>query len=358
MDKVSVELGQRSYEIKIDSGLLDQAGKFLKELGFSGKVVILTNPLVESLYCDTLHRSLSQSGFECYRVIMPDGEQYKTYDWACSILTELLKRRLDRKSCVVALGGGVIGDMAGFVSSIYMRGISFVQAPTTLLAQVDSSVGGKTGVNHLLGKNMIGTFYQPRLVLADTFALKTLAPREFLCGMAEVIKYGIISDSSFFDFLEAEKNRILSFDEQALSYIIKKSCEIKADVVSKDEHESGLREILNFGHTVGHALETETGYLKYLHGEGVAIGMCIESKIAHLMGLLDAGQLRRIEALISSYGLPVSLPEGISLPNLIQHMQLDKKTVSGSVKFILPESIGKVRIETGISEDIIMRSFK
>ncbi|MDX9715062.1 MAG: 3-dehydroquinate synthase [Dissulfurispiraceae bacterium] len=358
MNNIRVDLGERSYEIKIGSNLLKQAGHFLKELGLAGRVVILSNPIVERLYCEDIHKSLAEAGFECYRVIMPEGEQYKTYDWACSILTEILKHRLDRKSCIIALGGGVVGDMAGFVSSIYMRGINFVQVPTTLLAQVDSSVGGKTGVNHQFGKNMIGTFYQPRLVLADTLVLKTLPPREFLCGMAEVIKYGIISDSSLFDYLETEKNRILAFDEQALAHIIKRSCEIKADVVSKDERESGLREILNFGHTAGHALETETGYLKYLHGEAVAIGMCIESRISCSMGLLNTDQLRRIEDLIKSYNLPVSLPEGISLKNLVKHMQLDKKTVGGRVKFILPESIGSVRIETGVSEEIIMKSFR
>ncbi|MCE5312136.1 MAG: 3-dehydroquinate synthase [Nitrospiraceae bacterium] len=356
MNRVRVDLGERSYDIVAGSGLLKDTGALLGSLGFSSRVVILSNPVVERLYCEEVHNSISAAGFECSRVIIPDGEQYKSYDWSYNILTELLKLRLDRKSCIVALGGGVIGDMAGFVASIYMRGINFVQIPTTLLAQVDSSVGGKTGVNHPLGKNMIGTFHQPRLVIADTDVLKTLDQRQLLCGMAEVIKYGIISDSGLFSYLEDNRDRILGLDESAMTHLIKRSCEIKADVVSRDERESGLREILNYGHTVGHAIETETGYLKYLHGEAVAIGMCLEAKISALSGVLDASHLGRIEGLVKDYGLPHGIPDDIQRNRLIEHMAIDKKTVSGRVKFILPEEIGRVRIETSISDDVILRA--
>lgn len=358
MERVRVDLGERSYDINIGTGLLDQTGEMLAGLGMGSRVVILSNPVVEELYCSRVNDSLSAAGFQCSRVIMPDGEQYKTYDWSYNILTELLKLRLDRKSCVVALGGGVVGDMAGFVSSVYMRGIDFVQIPTTLLAQVDSSVGGKTGVNHPLGKNMIGTFYQPRLVIADTDVLSTLDKRQLLCGIAEIIKYGVISDSSLFSYLEDNRQKILALDPEALAYLIKRSCEIKADVVSRDERESGLREILNCGHTVGHAIETETGYVKYLHGEAVAAGICLEAKIAVLAGLLDESDLSRIVELVKSYGLPHNIPEDMQRSRLIEHMAIDKKTVSGRVKFILPEAIGRVRIESGISDDLILKALE
>ncbi|MCL4458101.1 MAG: 3-dehydroquinate synthase [Nitrospirae bacterium] len=353
MQKVRVELGERSYDIVIDSGTLSGIGERMKEFRFSPKTAVISNPTVFGLYGDIVTASLKNAGFECFSVIIPDGEGYKNYEQTYYILTELLKNRLDRNSCVIALGGGVIGDITGFAASIYMRGIHFIQVPTTLLSQVDSSVGGKTGVNHELGKNMIGTFYQPKLVWIDIDTIKTLPKREFLCGIAEIIKYGVIWDGELFEFLAHNRASILTLDAERLTHIIKRSCEIKAYVVSKDERESGLRAILNYGHTVGHAVETETGYSKFLHGEAVAIGMHIEARLSEIMGFIDKKQVSEIKALIDAYGLPSELPAGMNADNLISHMRLDKKTEAGEMKFILPEKIGKVRIQKGINiEDI------
>ena len=353
MQTVKVDLGERSYKIIIDSGTLSGIGERMKEFRFSPKIAVISNPTVFGLYGDIVTASLKNAGFECFSVIIPDGEEYKNYDQTYHILTELLKNRLDRNSCVIALGGGVIGDITGFVASIYMRGIHFIQVPTTLLSQVDSSVGGKTGVNHELGKNMIGTFYQPRLVWIDIDTIKTLPKRELLCGIAEIIKYGVIWDEELFIFLKQNRDAVMNLDADALRYIIKRSCEIKAEVVSKDERESGLRAILNYGHTVGHAVETETGYSKFLHGEVVAIGMHIEARLSEMMGFIDEKQVSEIKALIDAYGLPSELPADLNADKLIFHMRLDKKTEAGEMKSILPEKIGRVRIQKGINiEDI------
>jgi 3-dehydroquinate synthase len=269
------------------------------------------------------------------------------------IYESLLKAKLDRKSVLIALGGGVIGDITGFAASTYMRGIDFIQIPTTLLAQVDSSVGGKTGVNHPLGKNMIGAFWQPRLVWIDTATLESLPRREFLSGLGEVVKYGVIWDEDFFAYLEANSDKILRLDKEALTYIIRRSCEIKSEVVSKDEREAGLRAILNYGHTIGHAIETITGYKKYLHGEAVAIGMYMEARLSHQLGLIEKKAVARIKALIASYELPSEMPYGIQINDLMEKMQIDKKTVGGKMHFVLPEKVGSVRIHSEIkSEDI------
>ncbi|MFN3396809.1 MAG: 3-dehydroquinate synthase, partial [Thermodesulfovibrionales bacterium] len=316
-----------------------------KRFGFSKRVAIISNPTVFGLYGKAVIDSLRSSDFETLEVIIPDGEEYKDYLWSYYILTELLRQKLDRKSCLIALGGGVIGDITGFVASIYMRGINFVQVPTTLLSQVDSSVGGKTGVNHHLGKNMIGTFYQPRLVWIDIDTLKTLQEREFLSGLSEVIKYGVIWDRDFFDFLDRERESILALDPLSLSHIVRRSCEIKAEVVSKDEREAGLRAILNFGHTVGHAIETVTGYRMYLHGEAVSIGMRAEAKLSMLLGISREGVEEQALSILSSYRLPVNIPVQIKDDEIISTMEIDKKSQSGKLRFILPERIGKVRIE-------------
>ncbi|MDI6801216.1 MAG: 3-dehydroquinate synthase [Thermodesulfovibrionales bacterium] len=355
IQKVRVELQERSYEIIIGSGILANIGEKLLRFSFSPKIAVISNPTVFNLYGDAVIASLKNAGFDCLHILIPDGEEYKNYNQAYQILTELLKNRLDRNSCLIALGGGVIGDITGFVASIYMRGIHFVQVPTTLLAHVDSSVGGKTGVNHELGKNMIGTFYQPRLVWIDIDTLKTLPKRELLCGIAEIIKYGVIWDKDLFDFMESEKDDILGLNKNALSFIIKRSCEIKAEVVSKDERESGLRAILNYGHTIGHAIETETAYRKFLHGEAVAVGMHFEAKIAELAGFIDNKQVIRIKTVIDSYGLPSELPMDLDSNKLVSHMQLDKKVVAGEMKFILPEGIGKVKIQKGINSEYIKK---
>lgn len=347
-----VELGERGYDIVIGRGTLSDTGESLSAFGFSPRVAVISNPTVFPLYGPAVMESLKRAGFDCFEVLIPDGEEYKDFFWSYHILTCLLKNRLDRNSCIIALGGGVIGDITGFAASLYMRGLHFVQIPTTLLAQVDSSVGGKTGVNHLRGKNMIGSFYQPKLVHIDLDTLKTLPEREFLSGIAEVIKYGVIRDSALFDFMERNRDAVRGLDAGALELIIGRSCAIKAEVVSHDEKESGLRAILNFGHTVGHAVETGTGYSRYLHGEAVAIGMHYAARLSASLGMLDASQADRIEALIRAYGLPSRLPGDLNRDALLSHMRIDKKAVAGEIWFVLPERIGKVRMytSTGVEE--------
>jgi len=355
MEKVRVNLKERSYDICIGSNILKDIGRRIKSFGISPKVAIISNPTVYKLYGKKVLTAIKSAGFDVIPVIIPDGERYKDISTVQKIYGELLKNRLDRRSALIALGGGVIGDITGFAASTYMRGIDYVQIPTTLLAQVDSSVGGKTGVNHKLGKNMIGTFYQPKLVWIDIDTLKTLPKRELLAGLAEVIKYGVIKDARLFAFLEDAKDKILNLDKKALGHIVKRSCEIKAEVVSKDERESGLRAILNYGHTIGHAIETVTNYKKYLHGEGVAIGMYLEAKLSEKLGLLKENDALRIKSLIDSYGLPSEMPEGINMNSLMPSMQLDKKAVAGKLKFILPERIGKVKIQKGIEAKNIIK---
>jgi len=324
----------------------------------SPKIAMVSNPTVFSLYGDRVTDTVRKAGFDLLTITIPDGEEFKDLIRVEHIYDELLRYKLDRSSALIALGGGVIGDITGFAASTYMRGISSIQIPTTLLAQVDSSVGGKTGVNHKLGKNMIGTFWQPGIVWIDTETLKTLPERELLAGLAEVIKYGIIRDEELFTFLEDNRDKILNLNSDAVTHIIKRSCEIKAEVVSKDERESGLRAILNYGHTIGHAIETVTGYTRFLHGEAVAIGMYLEAKLSQILGVIDKEDVRRIKALIDSYGIPSGTPEDININALLSSMKLDKKAVAGALKFILPEKIGKVRIQKEVSEKDISDSFQ
>jgi 3-dehydroquinate synthase len=351
MHVVKVDLGDRSYDIEIGTNL-DQIGRRLQGFGFGQKIAFITNPTVKKLYGQRVVDSLKAAGFVVLSIEIPDGEQYKTLDWANAIYSALLINSFDRKSALVALGGGVIGDLTGFAAATFMRGVPFVQVPTTLLAMVDSSVGGKTGVNHAMGKNMIGAFYQPKKVLMDLDVLKSLPRKEFLAGMAEVIKYGVIWDASFFEYLDRKQEKILSLDPDALSHIIRRSCEIKAEVVSKDERESGLRAILNFGHTVGHAIETAENYTMR-HGEAVAIGMVYSSKLAHKTGLCDASVPERVEKLIKSFGLPTNLTalsRKPSVTELIDIMRIDKKAEGGKVKFVFPKKIGEV-VVTGEWEE-------
>ena len=357
MRKVTVHLGERSYGIAIGSGNIGDIGNALKKFGFSRMIALVSNPTVYRLYGRPVSTSIKAAGFDLSAVLIPDGEKYKSLASSAHIYEQLLKLRLDRKSAVVALGGGVIGDIAGFVASTYMRGIDFIQVPTTLLAQVDSSVGGKTGVNHELGKNMIGTFWQPRLVWIDVDSLGTLPRRQLLAGLAEVIKYGVIWDKGLFRFLEANRDKILRLDRRALAHVIRRSCEIKAEVVSRDERESGLRAILNFGHTVGHAIETVTGYRKFLHGEAVAIGMYQEALVGRQMGLIADEEALQIRSLIEAYGLPASMPKGLDPRGLREAMQLDKKAVSGRLRFVLPLRIGEVKIEDEVSGLLIKKLF-
>ncbi len=345
MHIVKVNLGDRSYDIEIGSGL-GNAGARLQGLGLGKKMALVTNPAVKKLYGQKLADSLKESGFLVMSIDIPDGEQYKNLDWANSIYTALLINGFDRKSALVALGGGVIGDLTGFAAATFMRGVPFIQVPTTLLAMVDSSVGGKTGVNHPLGKNMIGAFYQPKKVLMDPGVLSSLPKEELLSGMAEVIKYGVIRDATFFEYLEGNREKILALDPDALGHVIRRSCEIKADVVSRDEREGGLRAILNFGHTVGHAIETAENYTMR-HGYAVAIGMVYAARLAQKTGLCDASVPDRVEKLIRSYGLPTDLSSLSRKPaatELMSTMQIDKKAEGGKVKFVLPTKIGEVVI--------------
>lgn len=356
MQKLTVDLGDRSYPIVIADGTLAGVGNALAEAGYRGRLALVSNPTVYGLYGERVAASLREAGFELCEILVPDGEEYKSLASAETIYTELLKARLDRTSALVALGGGVIGDLTGFAASTFMRGIDFIQVPTTLLAQVDSSVGGKTGVNHPLGKNMIGTFWQPGLVWIDIATLRTLPRREFLAGLAEVLKYGVIWDQDFFCFLEREQEKILKLDAAALAYLISRSCEIKAEVVSKDERETGLRAILNYGHTLGHAVETATKYTRFLHGEAVAIGMVGAARLSEQLGHTGREQTERIASLVRSYGLPSAVPEDIGVEELLGCMQLDKKTVSGALTFILPEKLGTVRIEKGVLPEEIRKA--
>jgi 3-dehydroquinate synthase len=356
MKKIRVELAERSYNIHIGFGTIDRIGDRLGLFDLSPKIAMVSNPTVLSLYGSRVTASIQKAGFDLLTVTIPDGEEFKDLTQLQHIYDQLLGYRLDRSSALIALGGGVIGDITGFAASTYMRGISYIQIPTTLLAQVDSSVGGKTGVNHKLGKNLIGTFWQPRIVWIDTDTLRTLPKRELLAGLAEVIKCGVIHDEDLFAFLEQNRKEILDLDSDALSHIIERSCEIKAEVVSKDEREAGLRAILNFGHTIGHAIETVTGYTRFLHGEAVAIGMHLEASLSQKLGLLESAHVKRIRALIDAYGLPSELPSEITLADLISSMKLDKKAVAGDLTFVLPEKIGKVIIQKGIGEKTIRDS--
>ena len=338
---VNVELGDRSYAIEIGSDL-NQLGDRLLGLDIGKKIAVITNPTIKDLYGQRVMDSLKRAEFLVLSIIIPDGEQYKTLDWANSIYTALLINSFDRKSALVALGGGVIGDLTGFAAATFMRGLPFIQVPTTLLAMVDSSVGGKTGVNHGMGKNMIGAFYQPKKVLMDPSVLKTLPREELLSGMAEVIKYGVIRDAGLFEFLEVNREKILALDNDAIGHVIRRSCEIKADVVSRDEREGGLRAILNYGHTVGHAVETASSYT-IRHGYAVSIGMVYAARLAHRTGLCDASVPERIERIIRSYGLAHSLSElgrRPSVTELLDTLSVDKKAEAGKVKFILPTKIG------------------
>ena len=356
MHVVKVELGPRSYDILIGAKL-EKFGEEMGMLRFGQKTAVVTNPTVNRLYGQGVLKALTAAGFLAMPVEVPDGEQYKTLDWANAVFTALLINTFDRRSPLVALGGGVIGDLTGFAAACYMRGVPFVQVPTTLLAMVDSSVGGKTGVNHPMGKNMIGAFYQPKLVFMDLDTLKTLPKEEFLSGMAEVIKYGVIWDRELFDFLEKNREKILAQEHGPLGHIIRRSCEIKADVVSKDERESGLRAILNFGHTVGHAAETLSNYT-VRHGEAVAIGMVYASKLALRLGQCDAKVPERVEKLIRDYDLPVSLSalkRRPSVAELMDTIQVDKKAEGGKVRLVLPKKVGEV-VMTREWDDELLRS--
>jgi 3-dehydroquinate synthase len=346
MRTLTVNLGDRSYPIYIGNDILSQAGEFLAQAGLRGKVAVVTNPTVAQLYLDAVHETLTQAGFDVTPVLVPDGEEHKDVRSLISIYEQLIGQRFERKSCVMALGGGVIGDLAGFAAATYLRGIPYVQMPTTLLAQVDSSVGGKTGVNHQTGKNLIGAFYQPRLVLIDVSVLRSLPSRELIAGLAEVIKYGIIEDPGLFALLEEKIGSVIELDRELLIQIVETSCAIKARVVEKDEREEDYRAVLNFGHTIGHALEAVTDYRKYLHGEAVGIGMAQAAAISVQQGFCDQRSQERILKLIKKAGLSLEIPGDISRQSLIQGMEMDKKSAAGKIKFVMSAGIGKTRFHS------------
>jgi 3-dehydroquinate synthase len=306
-----------------------------------GKVAVITNPTVAQLYLDAVHDSLSAAGFDVTPVLIPDGEQHKDLQSLSVIYDQLISERFERRSCILALGGGVVGDLVGFAAATFLRGIAYVQVPTTLLAQVDSSVGGKTGVNHQEGKNLVGAFYQPRLVVIDVAVLQSLPRREFIAGLAEVIKYGVIEDPALFKLLEENMGKLTSLDRALLTQVIATSCAIKAKVVEQDERENDYRAVLNFGHTVGHALEAATHYQKYLHGEAIGIGMAQAATISAQQGFCDQRSLERIRKLIKKAGLPLEIPREVSMQSLIQAMEVDKKSAGGKIKFVICTRIGK-----------------
>jgi 3-dehydroquinate synthase len=353
MQTLTVNLGDRSYPIFVGPGLLPRAGEFLKQAGVRGKVAVVTNPTVAQLYLDALCEALTSTGFQATPILVPDGEAHKDLKSLASIYDRLIDDRLERSACIVALGGGVIGDLAGFAAATYLRGVPYVQVPTTLLAQVDSSVGGKTGVNHQDGKNLIGAFYQPRLVLIDVEVLQSLPRRELIAGLAEVIKYGIIEDPALFRLLEQEHRRLVGLDQELLMQVIATCCAIKARVVEKDEREDEYRAVLNFGHTIGHALEAATGYSRFLHGEAVGIGMAKASAISAQQGFCDQSSLRRIHDLIEKVGLPLEIPPEVSVDSLIQGMELDKKSAGGKIKFVVCAGIGKTRFHSLTPAEIL-----
>ena len=346
--KLTVNLGERAYPIYIGSGYLADASLF-SQLIANKKICIVTNTTVAPLYLDKLQAHIHADAV----VELPDGEQYKTLQSLEKIFDELLESRLNRKSLLIALGGGVIGDMTGFAAACYQRGIDFIQVPTTLLAQVDSSVGGKTGVNHPLGKNMIGAFHQPRLVVIDTDTLSTLPDRELAAGMAEVIKYGLIADSDFFDWLEKNIDKLNSRDEQALTHAIKRSCEIKAEVVASDEKESGIRAILNLGHTFGHAIETTKGYGQWLHGEAVAAGMVMAVDLSCRLGWIDDTVLQRTRKLLTAAHLPIQAPDDMGVDDFIEAMSVDKKNIEGNIRLVLLSALGEAVVTEDFPIDLM-----
>lgn len=347
MDTVQVDLPNGSYKIYIGTGTLDKLGEYLP-FDKKTRLFVITNDRVGPLYGNKLVESLQQYGYKTLYQQVPDGEEYKSFATAEELFTCAIKGGLDRGSAVIALGGGVIGDLAGFVAATYMRGIPLIQVPTTLLAQVDSSVGGKVAVNHPLGKNMIGSFYQPRLVFIDLQVLKTLDPREVSSGLAEVIKYGVIQERSFFNFLEENLAGIKALDLELLSAVVKKSCSIKGRIVEKDEKESGFRALLNFGHTIGHALEVMTDYRLYRHGEAVSMGMVAAAEIAVGRGLLTREEAKRLVKLLENAGLPTVIPFGPD--EIIPLLSRDKKAQGGRPRFVLPLGLGKAALFDDVGE--------
>ncbi len=355
MEKITVTLGERSYPITIAAGLLADPASFWP-LKAGDRAMLVTNQTLAPLWLDKALASLASLGVVADRVILPDGEQFKTLAVMDQVFTALLEKPHGRDTTLIALGGGVIGDLTGFAAASYQRGVRFIQIPTTLLSQVDSSVGGKTGVNHPLGKNMIGAFYQPALVVIDLDCLQTLPKRELAAGLAEVIKYGIILDAEFFAWLEHNLDALLALDTQALAYCIRRCCELKAAVVAADEHEHGQRALLNLGHTYGHAIETRMGYGNWLHGEAVAAGMVMAARTAQRLGQFSAADCERIIALLRRAGLPVQGPAAMPAEEYLPLMMRDKKVLNAQLRLVLPLAIGQAEVRSGVAHDMVLAS--
>ena len=351
MRTITVGLGQRSYPIHVGTGLLARADLLLPHLS-QRKVSVVTNTTVAALYLEQFSTALRSAGVEVFPVVLPDGEQYKTWTTLNEIFDALLANRSERKSAIIALGGGVVGDLAGFAAATYQRGVPFIQVPTTLLAQVDSSVGGKTGINHPLGKNMIGAFYQPRLVVADIGLLATLPVRELSAGLAEVIKYGLIMDLPFLEWLEVNMGSLNNRSSDALGYAVARSCEDKAAVVAADERESGERALLNLGHTFGHAIEAGVGFGTWLHGEAVAAGTILAARVSERLGLLSAHDLERTVRIFKKAGLPVEAPP-LGPDRYLELMSRDKKVEGGKLRLVLLRSLGKAFIASEVDVNVI-----
>jgi 3-dehydroquinate synthase len=355
---VKVNLGDRSYDIVIGDGALQRVGELSSPLVRGRSAAIISNDVVGPLYAEALEESLERAGFRSVVLTVPDGEEQKTLGNVGRLCEELVRAKLDRSACVFALGGGVVGDLAGFVASVYLRGVDFIQVPTSLLAQVDSSVGGKTGVNLPQAKNMVGAFHQPKLVVIDPVTLKTLPDRELGSGLAEIIKHGIIGSLSLFEYLEENIERILALDTGIMASVIEESCTIKAGVVAADEREANLRAILNCGHTLGHAVETAGGYGRYRHGEAVAIGLVAEAVLAEIMGVAEAGLAQRIAKLLKRARLPIKAAAEISTEAVLEIITVDKKVMDGKVRFVLPHAIGKVSIVDCVDREHIAEAFE
>ncbi|MGB4246392.1 MAG: 3-dehydroquinate synthase [Pseudohongiellaceae bacterium] len=355
MIKVEVDLGERTYPIFIGSNLLGQAGLIRPHI-HGKRALIVTNEVVAPLYLEKLKSGLND--VQCDHIVLPDGEHTKTLATLSSIYDKLLADRHERSTTLIALGGGVIGDLTGFAAATYQRGVNFVQVPTTLLAQVDSSVGGKTGVNHPLGKNMIGAFYQPQCVLADTEVLGSLPDKELKAGIAEVIKYGLIDNLSFFAWLEDNIEGLVAGDRALLAEAVRVSCEEKARIVAADEKEGGVRALLNLGHTFGHAIETAMGYGAWLHGEAVAAGMVMAADLSCRLGWLSPAEAQRAKALLKRAGLPVSPPPAMTADDFLRLMAFDKKVLGGKIRFILLRGLGQAVIESGIDAALLQQTLE
>ena len=353
---VNVELQERRYPILIGNGLLQDERSYPVKRG--DRVMIVTNPTVAQFYLDTVTFALKKRGCEVDHVLLPDGEKYKTLESLNLIFTALLQGNHGRDTTIIALGGGVIGDVAGFAAASYQRGVRLVQIPTTLLSQVDSSVGGKTAVNHELGKNMIGAFYQPSMVIIDTHTLGTLPKREVNAGLAEVIKYGAILDYEFFEWLEAHIDDLVALNNESLQHCIARCCQIKADVVARDETEKGDRALLNLGHTFGHAIETHLGYGNWLHGEAVSTGMMMAAALSEQLGDISVADVSRLEKLLARANLPTLSPDSMQPEDYLPHMMRDKKVLAGKLRLVLLKSLGQAYIATDTDKDLVLNAIK